>query len=757
MSPMKHFLFYTRLFLYLFVFAIPIVHPAVVVPYDRMGWWLWFGLLPGEMLIAFYLRPPRLSLRAWAVVAALPIVATIVFISGFSMFSLAYLGVGLAAFLVTAAIFHGGQWGRWLALPEPFLLGILYFKMLSFARASEEIAVRSEGITQALLVIAIAAFLLHSLVLYFSTYRPTGRGRGRRELIVFVSVIVPVVLAVAILLPPNFVSHQIVLNSLDKKVKPKPVPLNLAQNGLPGGNLRSPRNGEQGNQGRSLSDIFGGNGNQQGNGQNQNGSNTLEGVPSDQWNNGTQSGQGPGRQYAVMVVKSSVDPVYAADAYYGKLDPVQGFELTPNQPLNDLTHQHLLETWKANSVPQNIGRQQNSIFFLSTIPDRVLAYLPYSVEPTVLDRRYYPFSYSYHSVSLMDVTNPRQFMSIPGLTSQEKQSLSPYLQVPLAEKDKQVFEKYLKGVFAKDGTSEGSTGYFARLVDILKSFSSYQYKIGFTDNVSIAHLENFLTTTKNGDCTEFSNTTAVLARMAGIPARVVTGYLAAKELQTPAHLRGLAVLRSEIKPLQQYPLNELYLVTTADRHSWVQVWLPKYGWVDIETTSFAIPPAAGGDPNNWNVVIPLINGQQELSPTFHFPWDLALRVFIFALALTLIVVYLYRYGREIYLLNLSRGKGRRALEALYKLLLLRLVLNDYDLKPPSHTPKEYAKDHPELARFAELYTELRYREHFTGGQQERLWKEIKNEYRSLLRSCRKKGFVGGLRRAFGLKGLYYRW
>ncbi len=213
MNPMRHFLFYTRLFLYLFVFAIPIFHPAVVVPYDRMGWWLWFALLPGEMLIAFYLRPPRLTLRSWAVIAALPILATIVFISGFSLFSLTYLGVGVAAFLVTAAIFHGGQWGRWVALPEPFLLGILDYKMLSFSRASESIAVKSEGVTQALLVVAISAFLLHSLVLYFSTYRPAKRGRSRRELVVFISVIVPVVLAVALLLPPNFVSHQVVLNS----------------------------------------------------------------------------------------------------------------------------------------------------------------------------------------------------------------------------------------------------------------------------------------------------------------------------------------------------------------------------------------------------------------------------------------------------------------------------------------------------------------------------------------------------------------
>jgi transglutaminase-like putative cysteine protease len=506
-------------------------------------------------------------------------------------------------------------------------------------------------------------------------------------------------------------------------------------------------------------DLFGGNA--RGNSPAQNGeANTLEGVPAGQWNNGTRTGQEAGRQYAVMIVKSAIDPVYAADAYYGKLDPQRGFEKTPNQPLNDLTYRHLLETWKASSIPQDLGRRQNSISFLSTLPERVLAYLPYSVEPTVLNSQYYPFSYSYASVSLMEVTNPRRWLSIPELSGQEKQALSPYLQVPLAPKDKRIFQRYLNGVLAKAASSSGSgrpPGYFAKLIDILRSFSTFQYKIGVSDSGAIAHLENFLTKTKNGDCVEFSNSTAILARLAGIPARVVTGYLAAKQLQTPAHIRGLAILRSEIKPLQKYPMNELYLVTTADAHAWVQVWLPRYGWVDIETTSFAIPPAAGGDPNNWNVVIPLINGQRELTSVFHFPWDLVLRILVFAIAFTFLVIYLYRYGREIFLLNLSRGRDKRALEALHKLLLLRLIANDYDLKAPSQTPREYAKRYPELSRFADLYTELRYRENFSTGQYEKLWREIKSEYRKLMRNCRKAGLVAGLRRAFGLRGLYYRW
>ncbi len=751
-SALTHVLFYTRLFLYLLVFSIPIFHPAVVVPYDRLGWWLWFGVLPAEMLIAFY--GLRLGARAWLVLAALPITATVIFVSGLSPFSLAFLGVGAASFIVTAAIFHGGRWGRWLALPEPFLLAVLYYKMLSFTRASETIAHSAAGITQILLVISICAFLLHSLVLYFAVFRAQGERRRRRELILFASVVVPVVILVAVLLPPNFVSNSIVFNALDHRVRPKPVPIDATGKGLPGGNLQSPRNPfDQGENGRLLGrQYLYGDGTQPG--QQPGDHAALEGIPSDQWQSGqTGTGsKGQARQYAVMVIASPMDPIYAAEGYFGDFNPVAGFERTPDQPLNELVNQRLLETWQDPETADlsDADRVPVPVFYLSTLPERVLAYRPNTVEPTVLDRRYYPFNYSYTSVSMISDPTTQGFRAITGLTPEEKQALAPYLRIPLSPEDRAIFERYLQTA------TTGQTGYFAKIMAILKSFSTYQYQVGFSNDTSVQHLVDFLTRTKNGDCVEFSNTTAILARLAGIPSRVVTGYLAAKDLQTPAHRRGLELLREKIPALQKFPLRELYLITTAHHHSWVQLYMPGYGWVDFETTAYAIPPQAGGDPNNWNVVIPLLENQ-ELAPLYHFPWYLVLRLLAVLTAGVILVMYLYRYGRELYLLNLSRGKGRRSLDALYKLLLLRLVANGFTLKIPAATANEYAADHPELTRFASLYTELKYRELYGVGERERLWKELKKEYRETVRQCRKAGFVNSLRRGFSLRGLYYRW
>lgn len=751
-SLLSHLLFYTRLFLYLLVFTIPVFHPAVVVPYDRFGWWLWFGLLPAEMLIAFYGN--RLGLRAWLVVALLPIVATVTFVSGLSTFSFAFVGVGIAAFVVTAAIFHGGPWGRWLALPEPFLLAVLYFKMLSFTRASETIARQAEGITQLLLVISVCAFLLHSLVLYFAVFRSLGEKRRRRELMLFASVVVPVVLLVAVLLPPDFVRNEIVFNGLNHIVRPKPVPIDATGKGLPGGNLQSPRNrSDRGLDGSLLGrQYLYGDGTRPG--QEPGDQAALEGIPSDQWQNGqTGSGtQGAAKQYAVMVIASPADPVYAAEGYFGKFDPVAGFERTPDQPLNALVHQRLIETWEdpeADSLT-DADRVPVPISYLSTLPERVLAYRPNSVEPTVLNRRYYPFSYSYSSVSLISDPPSGAFGAIGGLSTAERARLAPYLSIPLTPEDRAVFDGYLAKVL------HGTTGYYAKIMAILRSFSSYQYMAGFRDDVTVQHMVNFLTKTKEGDCVEFSNTTAILARLAGIPSRVVTGYLAARNLQNPAQVRGLEILRREIPALQKFPLSEEYLITTALHHSWVQLYMPGYGWVDFETTAYAIPPMAGGDPNNWNVVIPLLQNTEN-APVYHFPWMLVLKLLVVLAALVILLMYLYRYGRELFLLYLSRGRGRRSLDALYRLLLLRLAANGFELKRPSATAHEYAEAYPPLSRFASLYTELKYRELYEPGERDRLWRELKREYRESIRQCRRAGLLGSLRRGFSLKGLYYRW
>ena len=109
---MKHFLFFTRLALYLITFALPVVHPAIVVPYDRVGLIFWFLLVPLQMIVAFYLSPPRFRIRTWLLAAAIPIGLFVLFIAGFELSTLLY-GLGAAAiFVLTTLVFKTEGFGR---------------------------------------------------------------------------------------------------------------------------------------------------------------------------------------------------------------------------------------------------------------------------------------------------------------------------------------------------------------------------------------------------------------------------------------------------------------------------------------------------------------------------------------------------------------------------------------------------------------------------------------------------------------------
>ncbi len=535
-----------------------------------------------------------------------------------------------------------------------------------------------------------------------------------------------------------------VTNLLQNEVNPPPVPLDEEGDGFPNGNLRSPREGPD--RGFRYPGSRGRGGRR----------NRLEGIPQDEWpGTSGRSGKGDeGKQYAVMVVASREDPLYMANQYRGALHPVEGFIPLEGEPLNELSHLRLLETWRDREFLRDEKRVEIPFFALSTLGERYLPYKPATIEPTVFQRQYHPFLFQYRGSSRVSQSNMEEWKTLSELTAEERSRLAIYLEVPLAQNDTRVFQSYLSSIFT------GKEGYFERILSILQSFSSFQYSLGYSEDTSIGALVDFLTFTHEGDCTEFSNTAALLARMAGIPSRVVTGYLASGDLQTSAHIRGLAMLRQALPPLQAFPLEELFLVTTAHRHSWAQFWLPRYGWVDFETTSFAIPPLGFGDPNNRDVVIPLIREDSPLVPIPIFPWKTLLQFICILGVLCIAVLYGFRYGRELWYTYRSRGSEISAARALYRLLLLRLAAEGYSKKSPSATPLEFSREFPEIPEmeaFASLYTELRYR---TGFDPEELFariEELRFLYKKILDQGRKKGVKGSLRRTFSLKGLGYVW
>ena len=80
-------------------------------------------------------------------------------------------------------------------------------------------------------------------------------------------------------------------------------------------------------------------------------------------------------------------------------------------------------------------------------------------------------------------------------------------------------------------------------------------------------LEGFLFDAKTGYCQQYSGAMALLLRMAGIPARVVTGFsTGATDTKT-----------------------DEYVVRDFDAHSWVEVYYPDWGWITFDPTPAASP------------------------------------------------------------------------------------------------------------------------------------------------------------------------
>ncbi len=84
---------------------------------------------------------------------------------------------------------------------------------------------------------------------------------------------------------------------------------------------------------------------------------------------------------------------------------------------------------------------------------------------------------------------------------------------------------------------------------------------------SAATLDGFLFDAKLGYCQQFSGAMALLLRMAGIPARVVTGFsTGATDMKTGE-----------------------YIVRDFDAHSWVEAYYPGWGWLTFDPTPAASP------------------------------------------------------------------------------------------------------------------------------------------------------------------------
>lgn len=108
------------------------------------------------------------------------------------------------------------------------------------------------------------------------------------------------------------------------------------------------------------------------------------------------------------------------------------------------------------------------------------------------------------------------------------------------------------------------------LIDaVLAMIREQDYSYTLTPPLLHEHpVDEFLFDIRRGFCEHYSSAFAMLMRAAGIPARIVTGYLGG----------------------ETNPVGDYLIVRQSDAHAWTEVWLRDTGWVRVDPTA-AVSPA----------------------------------------------------------------------------------------------------------------------------------------------------------------------
>ncbi len=119
--------------------------------------------------------------------------------------------------------------------------------------------------------------------------------------------------------------------------------------------------------------------------------------------------------------------------------------------------------------------------------------------------------------------------------------------------------------------------------------------------------DTFLFKSRRGYCVHYASSFAVIMRLAGIPARIVSGY------------QG-----GEMNPFSDY-----MIVRQSDAHAWVEVWLAGKGWLRIDPTSVIPAPRVETtedrmeqkDDHSDTVFELARNSFSNSLRSLHFAWD----------------------------------------------------------------------------------------------------------------------------------------
>lgn len=299
------------------------------------------------------------------------------------------------------------------------------------------------------------------------------------------------------------------------------------------------------------------------------------------------------------------------------------------------------------------------------------------------------------------------------------------------------------GELAEEITAPYETGY-----EKVRAIERYFSSNGFTyDTTGIAvpgegedYVDQFLFDTRIGYCDNFSTAMVVMLRTLDIPARWVKGFTSG-ELTEPGSEDDF----------------DVYEVTNANAHSWVEVFFPETGWVPFEPTQgfsnltdFHVETGGTGEEEEDDILdapepeppeTDDMLKEEEAEPAMADATDNALpmkgwHIAILAGILLIIAFILYRQRYRIrskfYGVKLRRNQNEKAFQNAYHHLLN--VLDHYEpRREVNETLREFSKridvrySTKDMHTLTDYYERMLYRNEFNKDELERLtelWEKL---------------------------------
>ena len=249
---------------------------------------------------------------------------------------------------------------------------------------------------------------------------------------------------------------------------------------------------------------------------------------------------------------------------------------------------------------------ETSVLFVAPVAESISGEFP-AVQADTMGGLHLPFPSS-SRIRYSVTSRPQQIMPddqtapIPGYPEAIRRH---YLQVP---KVSERVADLAQNVVRKAASP------FAKALAIQQHLSqSYRYSLDVETSTGEHPLEDFLFVRKTGYCEHYATAMVILLRTVGIPARLVTGFLA-----------------TEWNEFGGY-----YTVRQQDAHAWVEVYFSRSGWITMDPTPTVSTSTSG---SRWEAL-------RQLGESFRLHWD---RLFVrYSIGDQLAVVHGIRQGGDI--------------------------------------------------------------------------------------------------------------